>query len=118
MVEQLQSSLLDWRLPAWLASLAILLLLVRTWRRRRGIDPVDALYSALCTRLSRLGLARAPDEGPHAYAERIGAAGRLAPGAQAAAQDFLRRYSAWRYAPRRADADLAATLKRLLSQVR
>ncbi|MEW6025139.1 MAG: DUF3488 and transglutaminase-like domain-containing protein [Pseudomonadota bacterium] len=118
MVEQLQSSLLDWRLPVWLVSLAIVLLLVRIWRQRRGIDPVDALYSALCTRLSRLGLARSPDEGPHAYAERIGAAGKLAPGAQAAAQDFLRRYSAWRYAPRRADAQLAATLKRLLSQVR
>ncbi len=118
MVEQLQSSLLDWRLPVWLVSLAIVLLLVRIWRQQRGIDPVDALYSALCTRLSRLGLARSPDEGPHAYAERIGAAGKLAPGAQAAAQDFLRRYSAWRYAPRRADAQLAATLKRLLSQVR
>jgi len=118
MVERLQSSLLDWRLPAWLAGLAILLLLVRSWRLRRGTDPVDALYSSLCTRLSRLGLARAPDEGPHAYAARIGAAGKLAPGAQAAAQEFLRRYSAWRYAPRRADAHLAAILKRLLSQVR
>ena len=118
MVERLQSSLLDWRLPLWLAGLALLLLLVRGWRQRRGIDPVDALYSALCTRLSRLGLARAPDEGPHAYGKRLGAAGKLAPGAQAAAQEFLRHYSAWRYAPRRADAGLAATLKRLLSQVR
>jgi len=118
MVERLQSSLLDWRLFVWLAGLAILLLLVRTWRQRKEIDPIDALYSALCMRLSRLGLARSADEGPHAYAERLAAAATLAPGAQDAAQEFLRRYSAWRYAPRRADAHLAATLKRLLSQVR
>jgi transglutaminase-like putative cysteine protease len=118
MVEQLQASLLDWRLPVWLGILAIVLLLVRTLRRRREVDPVDALYSALCTRLSRLGLARSADEGPRAYAARIAAAGRLAPEAAAAAQEFLHRYSGWRYAPRGADAHLATTLKRLLSQVR
>lgn len=118
MVEQLQASLLDWRLPVWLGILAILLLLVRTLRRRGEVDPVDALYSALCARLSRLGLARTADEGPQAYAARLEAAGKLAPEALAAAQEFLRRYSNWRYAPRRADAHLATTLKRLLSQVR
>lgn len=118
MVEQLQASLLDWRLPVWLGILAIVLLLVRTLLRRREIDPVDALYSALCTRLSRLGLARSADEGPQAYAARIRAAGKLGPEALAAAQEFLQRYSRWRYAPRGADARLAATLKRLLSQVR
>ena len=118
MVEQLQSSLLDWRLPVWLGILAIVLLLGRTLLRRREIDPVDALYSALCTRLSRLGLARSADEGPQAYAARIKAAGKLGPEALAAAQEFLQRYSRWRYAPGGADARLAATLKRLLSQVR
>lgn len=118
MVEQLQASLLDWRLPVWLGILAIVLLLVRTLLRRREIDPVDALYSALCARLSRLGVARSTDEGPQAYAARLGAAGKLAPQALAAAQEFLQRYSNWRYAPRRADAHLATTLKRLLSQVR
>ena len=118
MVEQLQASLLDWRLPLWLGILAIVLLLVRTFLRRREIDPVDALYSALCTRLSRLGLARSADEGPQAYAARIRAAGGLEPEALAAVQEFLHRYSRWRYAPGGADAHLAATLKRLLSQVR
>ena len=118
MVERLQASLLDWRLPVWLGILAIVLLVVRTLLRRREIDSVDALYSALCTRLSRLGLARSADEGPQAYAARIKAAGKLGPDASAAAQEFLQRYSRWRYAPRGADAHLAATLKRLLSQVR
>ena len=117
-VESVQSSLFDWRMPVLLASLASMLLLWRIFQRRRASDPVDALYSALCSRLARLGLARSADEGPTAYGARIAAAGRLAAPAQAAAVEFLGRYSAWRYAPRRDDAHLAATLKRLLSQVR
>ncbi|KQQ86759.1 DUF3488 and transglutaminase-like domain-containing protein [Massilia sp. Leaf139] len=117
-VERVQSSFLDWRLPVLLATLITVLLLVRIFLRRREIDPVDALYSALCSRLSRLGLARSADEGPSAYRARIVAAGTLAAPAQAAAAEFLGRYSAWRYAPRRNDPHLAATLKRLLSQVR
>jgi transglutaminase-like putative cysteine protease len=117
-VESVQSSLFDWRMPVLLASLAGVLLLYRILQRRRASDPVDALYSALCSRLARLGLARSADEGPTAYCARIVAAGSLAAPAQAAAAEFLGRYSAWRYAPRRDDAHLAATLKRLLSQVR
>ena len=119
-VDSVQSSLLDWRMPLVLAILASLLLLWRFLLRRREIDPVDALYSALCSRLARLGLARAADEGPSGYAARIRAAALLAPPAQAAVCEFLDRYSAWRYAPRRSDAHPAPTLilKRLLSQVR
>jgi transglutaminase-like putative cysteine protease len=119
-VDSVQSSFFDWRMPVLLASLTSLLLLWRFLRRRREIDPVDALYSALCSRLARLGLARSADEGPSAYAARIGAAALLAPPAQAAAREFLERYSAWRYAPRRDTEHPAPTLilKRLLSQVR
>ena len=119
-VDSVQSSLLDWRMPLVLAILASVLLLWRFLLRRRQTDPVDALYSALCARLARLGLARAADEGPSGYAARIRAAALLAAPAQAAACEFLDRYSAWRYAPRRGDAHPAPTpiLKRLLSQVR
>lgn len=117
-VESVQSSLFDWRMPVLLASLTSVLLLWRFFQRRRASDPIDALYSALCSRLARLGLARSADEGPRAYGARISAAATLAPPAQAAAAEFLGRYSDWRYAPRRDDAHLAATLKRLLSQVR
>jgi transglutaminase-like putative cysteine protease len=117
-VERVQSSLSDWRMPVLLASLTSVLLLWRFLQRRRAGDPIDALYSALCSRLARLGLARSADEGPRAYCARISAAATLAAPAQAAAAEFLGRYSDWRYAPRRADAHLAATLKRLLSQVR
>lgn len=117
-VERVQSSLLDWRMPALLAFLITVLLLWRIFQRRRQIDPVDALYSALCARLARLGLARSADEGPSAYRARITAAASLAPSVQAAAAEFLERYSAWRYAPRRHHEHPAATLKRLLSHVR
>jgi transglutaminase-like putative cysteine protease len=117
-VDSVQSSLSGWRMPVLLASLTSVLLLWRFLQRRRASDPIDALYSALCSRLARLGLARSADEGPRAYCARISAAARLAPAAQAAAAEFLGRYSDWRYAPRRHDAHLAATLKRLLSQVR
>jgi transglutaminase-like putative cysteine protease len=117
-LESMQSSLLDWRLPLGVVALATVLLLARTLLRRREIDPIDALYSALCARLARLGLARSADEGPSTYAARIAASGKLAPPAQAAAAEFLARYGAWRYAPRRSQDHLAATLKRLLSQVR
>jgi transglutaminase-like putative cysteine protease len=117
-VAGVQSTLLGWRMPVLLASLITVLLLGRILLRRRASDPIDALYSALCSRLARLGLARSADEGPSAYCARIVAASRLAAPAQAAAAEFLGRYSAWRYAPRRDDPHLAATLKRLLSQVR
>ena len=121
LAQSLQSSLLDWRLPVAVVVLASLLFLLRTLRQRREIDPVDALYSALCARLARMGLARSADESPSMYAARLGsaaAAGRLAPQAAAAAAEFLARYGAWRYAPRMASDRPAATLKRLLSQVR
>lgn len=117
-VDSVQSSLFDWRTPLVLAILASLLLLWRFLLRRRETDPVDALYSALCARLARLGLARSADEGPNGYAARIRAAASLAPPAQAAACEFLDRYSAWRYAPRQSGTHPTPILKRLLSQVR
>jgi transglutaminase-like putative cysteine protease len=119
LMESLQDHLLDWRSAALLAAAGALLLLVGKFSQRRREDPVDRLYSALCHRLGQLGLPRAPDEGPTAYAARIAAAG-LAPEPKAAAAEFLRRYSAWRYAlPTQAHgASLATILKELLSRVR
>jgi transglutaminase-like putative cysteine protease len=113
----LQARLSDWRSGAILAALCATLLFTHLLRRRTRSDPVDALYSALCKRLSQLGLARAIDEGPDAFAARVAASG-LAPGRQAAATEFLRRYSAFRYARHATDTTLVPTLKRLLSQLR
>ena len=126
-VQSLQQKLLGWPFVVMLSVAGAMLLLLRFLRRRRETDPVDALYLALCKRLAQAGMARSLDESPSAYAARLsagadGAALKLAPQARAAALDFLRRYSAWRYAPPRHDAGqhrhLTATLKSLLSQVR
>jgi len=108
---------LNWHNLALLLLAGLLLLAAVKLSGRRRVDPVDALYSALCQRLGQLGLPRAPDEGPTAYAVRI-ASGDLAPGPSAAAADFLRRYSAYRYGPQAAAAGLVPILKDLLSRVR
>jgi transglutaminase-like putative cysteine protease len=119
LMENLQDSLFNSRSAALLAAAGALLLIAGKFSRRRREDPVDRLYSALCHRLGQLGLPRAPDEGPTAYAARIAAAS-LAPEPKAAAAEFLRRYSAWRYAlpPQAHGASLATILKELLSRVR
>jgi len=119
-LQNLQSSLADWRVVGPLSLLLLLLLVARFFHRRRAIDPVEAVYSELCKRLAQLGLARAADEGPTAYAARIAATQGLAPTARESAAEFLRRYSAWRYAPPQPEssARLAATLKSLLKQLR
>ena len=121
-VQGLQDKLLGWPFVALLTCAGLAWWCARILRRRREIDPIDALYSTLCKRLGQAGLPRAQDEGPNAYAARIlaSAPGALAltPHTREAAIAFLRRYSAWRYAAPAADPRLHATLKSLLSQVR
>ena len=117
-VRELQRMLFGWPFIALLASACCAVLLLRYLRRRGETDPVDALYSAMCKRLAMLGLARAPDEGPSAYAARVADADTLSPESRGAASEFLRRYSAWRYAPPAADPRLKATLKSLLLLVK
>jgi transglutaminase-like putative cysteine protease len=115
--EALKSGLLGWRLPAALAAGALLLALAHALGRRRRGDPVDALYSALCLQLARLGLARGADEGPNGYRERIDIS-RLEPRHKNAAAQFLRLYSAHKYGAQPSDPGLAATLKNLLTKFR
>jgi protein-glutamine gamma-glutamyltransferase len=121
LMASLQDNLFGWRSAALLALACGLLLAAGKLSRQRRVDPVDKLYSALCHRLAQLGLPRAPDEGPTAYAARVDGAA-LPPEPKAAAAEFLRRYSAWRYAPptqsQRHGAGLPTILKELLSRVR
>lgn len=117
-VRDLQRKLSGWPLVVLPAAVVLVALALRLVRRRRATHPADALYSTLCKRLGQLGLARAQDEGPSAFAARVDGAAELAPQSRAAASEFLRRYSAWRYAPSSPDPRLTATLKSLLSQVR
>lgn len=117
-VQDLQRMLFGWHLAVLIIVGVGTWLLAKYLRQRREIHPIDALYSTLCRRLGQLGLARAPDEGPTAYAARVDGAQQLAPQSRAAAHEFLRRYSSWRYAPPSGEPRLTATLKSLLSQVR
>jgi len=60
------------QLLGFLALLIALLLALMVWlsRVRQPYDPVLAGYRLFCRRLGRLGLVRAPAEGPQDYAER------------------------------------------------
>ena len=117
LVQRLQEGLSHWQSLALIAMLCAMLFLVRKFSQRRKADPVDALYSLLCQRLGQLGVPRAPDEGPTAYAQRLAAAD-LAPETGAAATEFLRRYSAYRYGPQSPGTGLVPILRDLLSRVR
>ena len=114
MLDTLTQSMSNWRVLAVLALGALLLYAVRLRRLRRETDPVDALYSVLCQRLGRLGLERAPDEGPTAYAQRVAAAG-LAPDKTEALVRFLQLYSSYKYGAQQSDPALPTTLKKLLA---
>ncbi|MDQ1833413.1 transglutaminase TgpA family protein [Massilia scottii] len=115
-LDSLKLSLMHWRNLAILAAIGAVLLLWRAIRQRRETDPVDALYSALCRRMSQLGMARAADEGPNAYAARL-AQGTLAQDKLAAIERFLTLYSAHKYSARPPASGLASTLKSLLNNI-
>jgi transglutaminase-like putative cysteine protease len=115
LLASLQAALANWRMQAGLAAAAVALLLARALGRRRRGNPVDALYSELCLQLGRLGMARASDEGPSAYAQRL-ARCALPAARQAAVQRFLRLYSAYKYGAQPPEAGLVATLKSLLTE--
>jgi transglutaminase-like putative cysteine protease len=64
-----------WQLVALVAAAVLvwgLLVLGASRLRRSRLDAEVALWSALCRRLGRAGLARAPEEGPLAYTRRAG----------------------------------------------
>jgi hypothetical protein len=116
-LDSLRSGVMNWRTLAVAAAGMLLVWFAYAMRERRRGDPVDALYSAMCLQLSRLGMARGADEGPNAYRERIDIS-RLEPQHKNAAAHFLRLYSAYKYGAQPPDPALAATLKNLLTKFR
>ena len=117
LLDTLLAALGNWRNLAALAAIAALLVVARKLHVRRQADPVDALYSALNVQLGRIGLARAPHEGPNAWAQRL-AETPLAPDRKERLLRFLALYSAHKYADRAPDAALLTTMKRLLGTSR
>lgn len=84
---------LGWMLLAALAgSLAVLAAV--TLRKPPTYDPVQAAWLRLGHKLARVGLPRAPQEGPLAYAARVGA---LRPDLAAPLAALAQRYAALRY---------------------
>jgi transglutaminase-like putative cysteine protease len=116
-LDSLKSGVMNWHTLAVAAAGVLLVWFTYALRSRRQGDPVDALYSALCLQLGRLGLARGADEGPNAYRERIDIS-RLEPQHKNAAAQFLRLYSAYKYGAQPSAPALAATLKNLLTKFR
>jgi len=87
-------------LAGWLAlaSVALLALLALPWiRARGGGDRVQDAYLRYCRKLARIGLARAPQEGPLDYARRCV---RRRPDLRAAVEAITGRYVSLRYGER------------------
>ena len=88
-----------WHLVAAVSAMVFLwaiLVLGASRLRRSRIDADVALWEALCRRLRRAGLARAPEEGPLAYTRR---AGERWPQWAAVLARIGRRYAQLRYGP-------------------
>ena len=108
----------DWRelaatlLGAMCAFAAVLL----AWSLRRSARPdrVQAAWLRFCRKLDARGVARAPHEGPHDYAQR---AVQRAPASGSAIQRISDLYIALRYGREQPEADVAE-LRRLVREFR
>jgi transglutaminase-like putative cysteine protease len=123
LVESLGFSRVDWRtltalmmvLGSAVTAAAVLPLL---WNRPR-IDPIEALYRALCRALAKQGIPRAPYEGPRAYRMRLTAPDSPLPARKReAVARFLELYESARYGIGLAPAAVKPQLKTLLSECR
>lgn len=77
--------------------------------RRSRMDVEAVLWQAACKRLARAGLARRPDEGPLAYADRVAARW---PALAGPIEGIAERYAALRYGPASArHVELVAKLR-------
>ncbi|HVK56611.1 MAG TPA: DUF3488 and transglutaminase-like domain-containing protein [Burkholderiales bacterium] len=85
-------------------------LLFRHARQRR--DPVAAVYEKFCARLAKLGIARAPSEGPLDLASRAATA---SPELASAIQEITTLYTGLRYGMQQ-DVETLKSLKRLVGE--
>ncbi|RZT29371.1 transglutaminase TgpA family protein [Cupriavidus agavae] len=104
-------------LPSVLAvglALLSLLALVPIYRRRRRLEPVQALYDRFCATLARHGCTRGAAEGPLDFSARAQAA---LPRAAPAVRSVTEGYVAWRYGAREGK-DAAHAIVRLRAGLR
>jgi len=86
-----------------LVALIFAVYLAVTWPRRPRPDPALRAYRLFCRRLARVGIERAPQEGPLQFSERCS---RQRPDLSAEVEDITRLYIRLRYGSGRADPDL------------
>lgn len=98
-------------------SVAIGLIALPLTRNRVQIAPLDRVYFSLCRKMAKKGHARAPHEGPAAYAERLKAG--LPAQAYVPVQRFLAIYAAAKYGKNSLpEAAIVSRLRSLLAQCR
>jgi transglutaminase-like putative cysteine protease len=108
-----------------LGAIVMLAIGVPLTRNRPKVDPVDALYQALCRQMAAHGLMRSIHEGPRDYGARLAAADSTLPlRRKAAIARFLEYYETLRYSapttgtPDKPPAAALSRLKSLLAQCR
>jgi transglutaminase-like putative cysteine protease len=97
-----------------LGALVVMATAIPLTRNRPRVDPIEALYQALCRQMAAAGLPREIHEGPRDYGARLAAA-PLPPQKKAAIARFLQYYEALRYAPAPGGKPSAPALSHLRS---
>jgi transglutaminase-like putative cysteine protease len=109
LLERLDLGSMQWRALVWVVGAAgALWLALMAWAQRpragRGTDALGRAWRDLERKLELSVAARAPYEGPLAFAERVG---RLRPELGAGIRSLARRYARLRYGPAASAAELA-----------
>ncbi|MDH5487080.1 MAG: DUF3488 and transglutaminase-like domain-containing protein [Gammaproteobacteria bacterium] len=95
--------------------LVLLVYALPLWRTKKSLDPPQAAYLRFCRKLARAGLARAPYQGAHAFAER---AARKRSDLAASISEITGLYEDLRYGPQGPDSRKFTTLKKRVSVFR
>ncbi len=95
--------------------LVLLVYALPLWRSKKILDPPHAAYLRFCGKLARAGLARAPHEGAHAFAERTA---RKRADLAASISEITGLYEDLRYGPKGPDQIKITTLKKRVAAFR
>lgn len=111
LMARLGLGIVSWRELAWMLvaalTLGMALIIALAVRARPRRDAVQAAWERFCHTLARAGLARAPNEGPLDYAERVAA---QRPDLALPVRRIADHYARLRYGPPASDDALAALI--------